>query len=163
MVEPSLHELAKPLSLFVGVGIIASLFSIATFQPWYVTALVYIYTCYSAASLTALLLFEARKTYKDLLKRLESGGQFPVAPDPSLAVVSGVFPLLTPFLLAYALGSLDVVAKFYAEEKSLYKPLIPKFTGSELVMAALGFALPLLVLKFVLALNSVRANLLGQA
>jgi len=160
--EPSLYELARPLSLFAGLGIMASLLSIATFQPWYITALVYAYTCYSAASLTALLLLEARKTYRDLLERLEGGGQLPTAPDPSLAVVSGLFPLLTPLLLANALRSLDVIAKLYAEEKSLYKPAIPRFTSSELAVAALGFALPLLVLKFVLALNSVRANLLGQ-
>jgi len=160
--ELSLHELVRPLSLFVGLGILASLFSIATFQPWHVTALIYAYTCYSAASLTALLLLEARKTYRDLLERLESGGQLPTAPDPSLAVVSGLFPLLTPLLLANALGSLDAIAKLYAEEKSLYKPSIPRFTGSELAMAALGVALPSLVSRFVSALYSVRANLLGQ-
>ena len=160
--EPSLYELTRPLSLFVGLGILASLFSIATFQPWHVTALVYAYTCYSAASLTALLLLEARKTYSDLLGRLESVGQLPTAPDPSLAVVSGLFPLLTPLLLANALGSLDAIAKFYAEEKSLYKPSIPRFTSSELAMAALGVALPSLVSRFVSALYGVRANLLGQ-
>jgi len=153
--EPSLYELARPLSLFVGLGIIASLFSIATFQPWHITALIYAYTCYSAASLTALLLLEARRVYRDLLERLESEGQLPAAPDPSLAVISGLFPPLTPLILANALWSLDIV-------ESLYKPSIAKFTGSELAMAALGFALPLLVSKFVSALNSVRANLLGQ-
>ena len=162
VMEPSLYELARPLSLFVGLGIMASLFSIATFQPWHITALIYAYTCYSAASLTALLLLEARRVYRDLLERLESKGQLPAAPDPSLAVISGLFPPLTPLILANALWSLDIVAKLYAEEKSLYKPSIAKFTGSELAMAALGFALPLLVSKFVSALNSVRANLLGQ-